>query len=247
MIRYALACDEGHAFESWFANSATYDRQVKRGLVSCPVCNSTKVEKAVMAPRVAGTKRRGDASVSVPMPEGPASSQPSASKAPPGTSQTNVRAPVAMMSPQEREFRGKLKELREHLIRNADYVWWAGRRSVEADARRARPRRVPRCWDSTLVAWYPSLYAPRTGGAHDSHHWTAGIAGRSRRRGCLAARGARAAAGEATDYRVPGRGSYGVECIHHGFCGATACARLDRGSYHRDRVSLVGRTPGARH
>ena len=30
MIRYALACDEGHAFESWFANSATYDRQVKR-------------------------------------------------------------------------------------------------------------------------------------------------------------------------------------------------------------------------
>jgi hypothetical protein len=49
MIRYALACDEGHGFESWFANSATYDNQVKRGLVSCPVCNSTKVEKAIMA------------------------------------------------------------------------------------------------------------------------------------------------------------------------------------------------------
>jgi hypothetical protein len=64
MIRYALACDEGHPFESWFANSATYDRQVKRGLVSCPVCNSTKVEKAIMAPRVTGTKRRGDASMS---------------------------------------------------------------------------------------------------------------------------------------------------------------------------------------
>ena len=128
MIRYALACDEGHAFESWFANSATYDRQVKRGLVSCPVCNSTKVEKAIMAPRVAGTKRRGDASVSAPMPEGPASSQPSASKAPPEAPQTNVPAPVAMMSPQEREFRRKLKELREHLIRNADYV---GRRFPE--------------------------------------------------------------------------------------------------------------------
>jgi hypothetical protein len=98
MIRYALACDEGHAFESWFANSAAYDRQVKRGLVSCPVCNSTKVEKAIMAPRVAGRKRRGDASVSAPMPEGPASSQPSASKAPPEAPQTNV--PVAMMSPQ---------------------------------------------------------------------------------------------------------------------------------------------------
>jgi hypothetical protein len=128
MIRYALACDEGHAFESWFANSATYDRQVKLGLVSCPVCNSTKVEKAIMAPRVAGTKRRGDASVSAPMPEGPASSEPSASNAPPEAPQTNVPAPVAMMSPQEREFRGKLKELREHLIRNADYV---GRRFPE--------------------------------------------------------------------------------------------------------------------
>jgi hypothetical protein len=128
MIRYALACDEGHAFESWFANSSTYDRQVKRGLVSCPVCNSTKVKKAIMAPRVAGTKRRGDASVSAPMPEGPASSQPSASKAPPEAPQTNVSAPVAMMAPQEREFRKKLKELREHLIRNADYV---GRRFPE--------------------------------------------------------------------------------------------------------------------
>jgi len=128
MIRYALACDEGHAFESWFANSATYDRQVKRGLVSCPVCNSTKVEKAIMAPQVAGTKRRGDVSVSAPMPEGPASSPPSASNALPETPQTNVPAPVAMMSPQEREFRSKLKELREHLIRNADYV---GRRFPE--------------------------------------------------------------------------------------------------------------------
>src|SRR5215469_14422702 len=37
--------------------------------------------------------------------------------------------------------------------------------------------------DCTLVAWYPSLYAPRTGGAYDSHHWTAGIAGCTRRRG----------------------------------------------------------------
>src|SRR5215467_1044030 len=47
--------------------------------------------------------------------------------------------------------------------------------------------------DSTLVAWYPSVYAPRTGGAYDSHHRTAGIAGRTRRRGCrMAARGERA-------------------------------------------------------
>ena len=48
--------------------------------------------------------------------------------------------------------------------------------------------------DSTLVAWYRSIYAPRTGGAYDSHHRTAGIVGRARRRGSsVAACGARAA------------------------------------------------------
>src|SRR5207249_1307686 len=60
MIRYALACGNGHAFESWFQNSAAFDRQVKRGLVTCPVCNSAKVEKALMAPRISGAKKRGD-------------------------------------------------------------------------------------------------------------------------------------------------------------------------------------------
>ncbi|HXW40832.1 MAG TPA: DUF1178 family protein, partial [Xanthobacteraceae bacterium] len=38
MIRYALSCEAGHAFESWFANSAAYDKQAKRGLINCPVC-----------------------------------------------------------------------------------------------------------------------------------------------------------------------------------------------------------------
>src|SRR6516164_2410963 len=54
--------------------------------------------------------------------------------------------------------------------------------------------------DCTLVACYRSLYAPRAGGAYDSHHRTAGIAGRTRRRGGrVAARGAGAAAGDAGD------------------------------------------------
>ena len=90
-----------------------------------------------MAPRVTGTKRRGDASMSAPMSEGPASSQPSA---PPESPEANVPAPVAMVSPQEREFRRKLKELREHLTRNADYV---GRRFPE-EARRMHYGEVQR-------------------------------------------------------------------------------------------------------
>ena len=56
MIRYALACDKGHVFESWFQSSAAYDKQVKATLISCPVCNSVKVEKTMMAPGVVGAK-----------------------------------------------------------------------------------------------------------------------------------------------------------------------------------------------
>jgi hypothetical protein len=45
MIRYALVCAKGHAFESWFQSSAAYDKQARRELVTCPVCGTAKVEK----------------------------------------------------------------------------------------------------------------------------------------------------------------------------------------------------------
>ena len=52
MIRYALQCDEGHAFEAWFSSSADYDRQAERGLVECPHCGSIMISKQIMAPAV---------------------------------------------------------------------------------------------------------------------------------------------------------------------------------------------------
>ena len=107
MIRYALACDKRHEFEIWFKNSADYDRQRKRALVTCPACGSAKVEKMIMAPALS----RSSKTISIPQPaETPTPAAP------------DTKAPVAMMSPQEREIRGKLKELREHLIKNADNV-----------------------------------------------------------------------------------------------------------------------------
>ena len=57
MIRYALACADGHAFESWFRDSASFEKQLRRGLVGCPECASTRVEKAIMAPAVLGAAR----------------------------------------------------------------------------------------------------------------------------------------------------------------------------------------------
>ena len=59
MIRYALACEHGHAFEGWFGSSGDFDDQAARQLLSCPVCESQAVAKQIMAPAVAGTKKRG--------------------------------------------------------------------------------------------------------------------------------------------------------------------------------------------
>ena len=118
MIKYALRCQHGHEFESWFKTSAAYDNQKKRSLVACPACGSAKVEKAIMAPRLArsespGPQPRAAAPVAPPAPQPAPAPMPFA---PPG------KGTVAIMSPQERELRTKLKELRDHIVRNADYV-----------------------------------------------------------------------------------------------------------------------------
>ena len=56
MIRYSLACALDHEFEGWFGASADFDDQSERGLIGCPVCGSTDVRKAIMAPAVVGAK-----------------------------------------------------------------------------------------------------------------------------------------------------------------------------------------------
>jgi len=98
VIRYALCCEAGHAFESWFNNSAAFDRQAARGLVSCPMCGSAKVEKAIMAPALSGAGREMPAPVE------------------------QEKTPVAIVSKEEVEVRKKLKELRDHITKSADYV-----------------------------------------------------------------------------------------------------------------------------
>jgi hypothetical protein len=103
MIRYSLRCDRDHAFESWFQSSAAYDSQVRRKLVTCPACGSAKVEKAIMAPRIVGKKGREKAAPAV-------ETAPAASES------------TSLMMAQERELRAKLKELRDHIVKNADNV-----------------------------------------------------------------------------------------------------------------------------
>ncbi len=55
MIRYALKCSDGHAFESWFQSAAAFDVLSARGLLSCAICGDAFVGKALMAPGVGGS------------------------------------------------------------------------------------------------------------------------------------------------------------------------------------------------
>jgi hypothetical protein len=62
VIIFDLKCaSQGHVFEGWFGSSADYEEQQERGLVSCPICGSPEVVKAIMAPAVAAKGNQGSA------------------------------------------------------------------------------------------------------------------------------------------------------------------------------------------
>jgi len=105
MIRYNLRCEKGHAFESWFQSSAAYEAQEKRKLVSCPTCGSVKVERAIMAPQIVTRKGREQ----TPPP-------------PTTTAEAGGSESTPLLMAQELELRTKLKELRDHIVKNADNV-----------------------------------------------------------------------------------------------------------------------------
>jgi hypothetical protein len=108
MIHYNLRCERDHAFDSWFQSSSAYDSQVKRKLVSCPICGTAKVDKAIMAPRIVGKKGRERPVAEADSPAPAVNATPSES--------------TPLLMAQERELRAKLKELRDHIVKNADNV-----------------------------------------------------------------------------------------------------------------------------
>lgn len=106
MIVFDLKCRRDHVFEAWFPDSASFAEQAEAGKVVCPVCGSRKVTKALMAPVVL---KGGDQEAAKPRAEGP--------ERPDG-------AAAASMSDSEKagELRRMLRELREHVEKNCDYV-----------------------------------------------------------------------------------------------------------------------------
>jgi hypothetical protein len=100
MIRYALVCEAGHGFESWFPSSDAYDEQAARGLVTCPFCDSAKVSKSLMAPGIARTDRGH----------------------PPALPEPAMSAAVPMIAEPERRIRELLRAVRQHVVDTAEHV-----------------------------------------------------------------------------------------------------------------------------
>lgn len=96
MIRYALICENDHQFESWFQSGDAYETLKTSGMISCPSCNSTSVEKSLMAPKVR-PGRKGKA-------------QPPAAAAP------------AMTNSPDPEVAEAVAKLKAHVEKNSDYV-----------------------------------------------------------------------------------------------------------------------------
>jgi hypothetical protein len=102
MIHYQLQCGQSHAFDGWFKDSASFEKQAKRGLIECPECGGTDVERALMAPAV--SKRE-----SLPVPV--AAAQPPAEATSP---EKAVRLPAQMLA--------VLQRMRAEVEKNCDYV-----------------------------------------------------------------------------------------------------------------------------
>ncbi len=106
MIHYQLRCADDHEFDGWFKDSGNFEKQAKRGLIACPLCASTKVDRALMAPRLAAKGR-----IIEHEPQ-PAVSPPPAPPAP-------VQAAGGVIPDQ---MRALLHKLRSEVEKNCDYV-----------------------------------------------------------------------------------------------------------------------------
>lgn len=69
MIQFSLKCDQDHRFDSWFQSASAFDTLKAQGMVTCAICGSAKVEKAVMAPRVTTGRKKADQATPRPLSE----------------------------------------------------------------------------------------------------------------------------------------------------------------------------------
>ena len=60
MINYTLKCDQNHTFDSWFKSAEAFEMLIKKSMVVCSECGSTKITKAIIAPSVSTSRKKGN-------------------------------------------------------------------------------------------------------------------------------------------------------------------------------------------
>ncbi len=127
MIKYALICDQGHTFESWFSNAEGYETQVKRGFVECPTCQTKQVSKAMMAPSVSTSRRKEairaqTAAMTAAAMQAQAHAQSAAGPPPAIPAPVETPQPVALLDEGQQALRAMVRELHEKLTENSTDV-----------------------------------------------------------------------------------------------------------------------------
>jgi hypothetical protein len=116
MIRYRLKCEKRHEFEAWFPSSAAFDRQVKRGEVSCPRCGTAKVHKTLMAPSIIKGVKRGRAAKAPERAQEKAPGEAAAAPtAPPPQAETHRLAAHGALSAAMRKLRAEIEAKSEYV------------------------------------------------------------------------------------------------------------------------------------
>ena len=124
MIKYALICDQGHTFESWFSNAQGYETQVKRGFVECPTCQTKQVSKAMMAPSVSTSRRKEviRAQTAAMTAAAMQAQAQSAAAAPAAAPAPEPAQPVALLDEGQQALRAMVRELHEKMTENSTDV-----------------------------------------------------------------------------------------------------------------------------
>jgi hypothetical protein len=120
MIRFQLICEAEHAFDGWFASGDSADMQLKRGLVTCPTCGTTYVQKALMAPSLSGTKK--SRALVIEHEDAPAATSGASLPVPVEPSTPETLLPVTTNEPTQQELRQALRELKTKLLEGSENV-----------------------------------------------------------------------------------------------------------------------------
>ena len=99
MIKYTLKCDQNHTFESWFQSAEAFDTLKQSGHLSCAVCGSSDVSKAMMMPRVTTARKKAQA----PAPQ-------------------ETQAPPPALAEPASEMEVKIAEMRKQVEENSTWV-----------------------------------------------------------------------------------------------------------------------------